>query len=58
MNREDYVLKRNGEKEIISFDKILRRVKKLSQDKNLGNTELNVKYTMLAQKSLTDFIMK
>ena len=50
MNREDYVLKRNGEKEIISFDKILRRVKKLSQDKNLGNTELNVKYTMLAQK--------
>lgn len=50
MNREDYVLKRNGEKEIISFDKILRRVKKLSQDKNLGNTELNVKYTMLVQK--------
>ena len=29
MKNEEYVIKRNGQKESISFDKILTRVKKL-----------------------------
>tara|TARA_B110000483_G_C18204438_1_gene546945 strand:+ start:285 stop:3068 length:2784 start_codon:yes stop_codon:yes gene_type:complete len=44
MNTEDYVIKRNGEKQIISFDKILTRVKKL------GSDDLHVNYTNLVQK--------
>ena len=44
MNQEDHVTKRNGCKETISFDKILKRVR------NLGKTELNVNYTSLVQK--------
>ena len=44
MNNENYVIKRNGEKEIISFDKILNRVKKL------GKKNLTVNYTSLVQK--------
>ena len=44
MNHEDSVLKRNGEKEIISFDKILKRVR------SLGKKELNVNYTSLTKK--------
>ena len=44
MNNEDFVIKRNGKKEIMSFDKILKRVK------NLGTTELNVNYPSLVQK--------
>jgi ribonucleoside-diphosphate reductase alpha subunit len=38
------VIKRNGQKEIISFDKILKRVK------NLGKDELRINYTTLAMK--------
>ena len=36
MENEDYVIKRNGDKEIVSFDKILRRIKNLANDKKLG----------------------
>ena len=38
------VIKRNGQREIISFDKILKRVK------NLGKDELQINYTTLAMK--------
>ena len=41
MNNEDYVIKRDGKKEIISFDKIFKRIK------NLGNDELNINYASL-----------
>ena len=41
---EDCVIKRNGQKENNSFDKILSRVKKL------GDNDLSVNYTSLAQK--------
>ncbi len=44
MKNEEYVIKRNGEKECISFDKILTRVKKL------GGSDLFVNYTALVQK--------
>ena len=44
MNNEDCVIKRNGDKEYISFDKILNRVKKL------GGNDLSVNYTSLVQK--------
>tara|TARA_B100001093_G_scaffold286537_1_gene273713 strand:+ start:13736 stop:16501 length:2766 start_codon:yes stop_codon:yes gene_type:complete len=43
-NQEDYVIKRNGQKEAVSFDKILKRVK------TLGGDELNVNYTALCTK--------
>ncbi len=41
---EDYVVKRNGKKEKMSFDKILKRLK------NLGKNNLKVNYTNLVQK--------
>ncbi len=41
---EDYVLKRDGRKETVSFDKILKRCK------NLSNNELNINLTSLVQK--------
>ena len=44
MDSEDTVLKRNGAIEIVSFDKILNRIKRL------GNGELEVNYTELAKK--------
>jgi len=44
MKNEEYVIKRNGQKECISFDKILTRVKKL------GGSDLSVNYTALVQK--------
>ena len=44
MNNEDSVLKRNGNKEVMSFSKILNRVK------NLGNNALNINYVSLVQK--------
>ena len=44
MNSEDTVVKRNGAVEIVSFDKILNRIKRL------GNGELEVNYTELAKK--------
>ena len=47
MNHEDSVIKRNGTKETISFDKILKRVKKLGAE---GSHELNVNYTSLTKK--------
>tara|TARA_B100001093_G_scaffold520387_1_gene615351 strand:+ start:6583 stop:9141 length:2559 start_codon:yes stop_codon:yes gene_type:complete len=47
MNHEDFVIKRNGTSEVISFDKILKRVKKLGAE---GEYELNVNYTSLTKK--------
>ena len=44
-NEEMYVTKRNGEREIVSFDKILQRIKNTGQEANI---QLN--YTMLAMK--------
>ena len=41
---EDFVIKRNGKKEVISFDKILTRIKKI------GKNELDVNYTSLTVK--------
>ena len=49
MDFEDCVIKRNGEKEVFSFDKIYNRIVKLGKNKE-GQNELNVKYTALAQK--------
>ena len=43
---EDCVIKRNGTKEPVSFDKILKRIKTLGQEKN----KLHVNYTSLCQK--------
>jgi ribonucleoside-diphosphate reductase alpha subunit len=43
---EDCVIKRNGSKEPVSFDKILKRIKSISQEK----TKLHVNYTSLCQK--------
>lgn len=42
---EMYVIKRNGDKEIVSFDKILQRIKKTGQEANI-----NLNYTSLAMK--------
>jgi ribonucleoside-diphosphate reductase alpha subunit len=36
----DYVIKRNGTKQEISFDKILKRVKKLSENLNVNSTRV------------------
>ena len=36
----DYVIKRNGEREEVSFDKVLRRVKTLSNNLNINATQL------------------
>jgi ribonucleoside-diphosphate reductase alpha subunit len=47
MNHEDSVTKRNGDKEVISFDKILNRIKKLGVE---DSDELNVNYTDLSKK--------
>ena len=44
MDQEDYVLKRNGDTEPMSFDKILKRVK------SLGQNNLKVNYSQLTQK--------
>jgi len=44
-NEEMYVIKRNGERKIVSFDKILKRIKNTGQDANI---KLN--YTTLAMK--------
>ena len=41
---EEYVLKRDGRREIVSFDKILKRLK------TLGNEELQINYTNLVKK--------
>ena len=52
MNTEDCVIKRNGQKENISFDKILTRVKKL------GGNDLSVNYTSLVQKILIAYMTR
>ena len=44
MDYQEYVIKRNGQKEIVSFDKILTRVKRL------GKNELQINYTALVKK--------
>jgi len=44
MDNKDNVIKRNGKKEIMSFEKILKRVK------NLGKDQLNINYISLVQK--------
>ena len=44
MELEMSVTKRNGNKEIISFDKILNRIK------NIGENTLKINYTTLAMK--------
>jgi len=43
---EDCVIKRNGNREPVSFDKILKRIKTLGQEKS----KLHVNYTSLSQK--------
>jgi hypothetical protein len=40
-----YVLKRNGEREIVAFDKILQRIKKIGQEANI-----RINYTALVMK--------
>ena len=42
---EMYVTKRDGRQEIVSFDKILRRIKTLGQER-----EIQINYTSLAMK--------
>ncbi len=49
MDEELSILKRDGTKEVLSFDKILRRVKALGTDPALG-TKLNVNYSQLVMK--------
>ena len=44
MENEDYVIKRDGRKEVVSFDKILTRIK------NLGDDSMEVNYTALCVK--------
>ena len=43
MSKEMYVIKRNGDEEDVSFDKILTRIKSLSKN-------LDINPTMLTQK--------
>jgi hypothetical protein len=44
-NQDDRVLKRNGEYENVSFDKILRRIKRIGKEANI-----HINYTSLAMK--------
>ncbi|GAF83672.1 unnamed protein product, partial [marine sediment metagenome] len=50
MSYQDHVIKRNGEKEVFSFDKILKRVTVLGNDKETGKINLKINYTSLVQK--------
>lgn len=50
MVEDDMVIKRNGKKEVISFDKISSRLKNLGKDPNLGKHPLSINYTQLVQK--------
>ena len=50
MVEDDMVIKRNGKKEVMSFDKILQRLRNLGKDKNLKNSPLTINYTQLVQK--------
>ena len=47
------VIKRNGEKEVVSFDKISRRIKNLIESCEF-KSKLNIDYVSLAQKVCTD----
>jgi len=50
---EMYVTKRNGNREIVSFDKILNRIKKLGKEARFGpkeDTDIKVNYTTLVMK--------
>lgn len=49
MSQMDSVVKRDGSKEVFSFDKILNRTKRLGVNKS-GNNELSINYTSLVQK--------
>jgi ribonucleotide reductase alpha subunit len=44
------VVKRNGDKEIVAFDKILSRVKKIGKETIVGVGNLKINYTTLAMK--------
>jgi len=44
------VVKRNGDKEIVAFDKILNRVKKIGKETITGVGNLKINYTTLAMK--------
>jgi ribonucleoside-diphosphate reductase alpha chain len=46
--QELFVLKRNGERENISFDKVLRRIHNLCKDETM--TKLSINGTLVAQK--------
>jgi len=51
MEEEMYVTKRCGNREIVSFDKILNRIKKLGKEAQLGKEEdLKINYTSLVMK--------
>jgi len=50
MAEDDMVIKRNGKREAISFDKISNRLKNLGKDPNLQGSPLNINYTQLVQK--------
>ena len=45
---EMYVTKRNGKTEVVSFDKILQRIKKVGMEVNL-----KINYTTLVMKVIT-----
>ena len=45
MSSEMYVTKRDGQTEIVSFDKILRRIKRIGQEAGI-----KINYTTLAMK--------
>ena len=47
---EDCVIKRNGNREPVSFDKILKRIKTLGRAKDSDSDNLHVNYTSLCQK--------
>lgn len=47
-NDEMYVLKRDGQREIVSFDKILQRIKNTGQDPTM--TPVSINYTALTMK--------
>mgnify|MGYP001285928426 CR=1 FL=1 len=51
--RDMYVIKRNGEKELVYFDKVLRRIRKKSEDLMMVNP------TLISQKICNQiFIVK
>ena len=57
MAEDDMVIKRNGKKEAISFDKILKRLKNLGRDPNLGSEHLSINYTQLVQTNQINVIL-